>query len=908
MQKEVLNLGKEREVTWHSKEISDIIKELNTSITGLTEEESKNRIKHFGLNKLPEKKPTPFIVKVLRQFKSYLIYILIIAAVISFFTGNDVDGWIILAVLVFNAGIGMFQEEKAEKAISALQQMIISYAKVYRDGKLTKLESKYLVIGDLIELEEGDKVPADCRLIMAKNVQAQEASITGESLPVAKDVLVMERETALADRTNMIFTGTVVISGSAKAIVVEAGSHTEMGKIAASIQQVQADKTHFKEKTDKLAFMMAAFAITGALITFIVGFFIRGLGFAEIFLFTIAALVSSIPEGLPAILTIVLAVGSWRMAKRNAVIRKLPAVETFSIVNVIVTDKTGTLTQNALTVENIITTNHAFNVTGNGWQPLGKFYEKKKIIHPLKSIELEKTLNISALCNRGSLLRKNGKYEIIGDPTEVALLVLGEKAGLQKSNIEGEEILDDIPFSSEHKYRATLIESKKDRKQLYVVGAFEKILNRSDYFFNEGKKVRIDKKTRDRFMTSANLLASRGLRVLGLAYREVPPYSKNAVREWAGNLIFVALVGMKDPPRKEVKDAVEKAKRAGVRIIMSTGDHAITAAAIAKEIGLVNEKDPKVLTGNELKELFEFNPEKFDEAVREVNIFARITPNMKLKIISSLQKQGNIVAMTGDGVNDAPALKKADVGLAMGIIGTDVAREASDVILTDDNFASIVNAIEEGRIVFRNIRQASTYLVSTNVSEDLTIISSISLGYPLPLLPVHLLWMNLVTDGFNGFSLSMEKTHGTTLVRHAHKKEESILNSESIPFLLVVAFVMIASTIFFFTYFFNQAGIEKAMTGAFMTMTLCQLFNVINMRSLHKSIFKIGFLSNKYVILSLVLSFVGMLAVIYIPFLQNAFRFYPLSLLEFVMILITASLVLIVGETYKFARFGKRGV
>ena len=906
MEKKVVNPKDKIDHTWHTKSTNQIFQELQTSKNGLSSQDFEYRLKEYGTNKIPSKKPKPLILKLLKQFKSYLIYILILAAIISIIANHVVDAWVIFAVLIVNAAIGLFQEEKAEKAISALQKMVVSYAKVYRDDKLTKIESFLLVPGDIIELEEGDKIPADCRLIEIKNFQTQEASLTGESLPVEKSTKVLDNDTIFAETSNMIFTGTIVVSGTATAVVVSTGSSTEMGKIASSLQQVHEDKTHFKKKTDQLALVLAVFAILGSALVFFIGFFIRGLPFTEIFFFTIASLVSGIPEGLPAILTMVLAVGSWRMAKRNAIIRKLPAVETFSIVNVIVTDKTGTLTQNALTVENIVTTNHSFNVDGNGWQPLGKFYEKKVAISPLKIPELEKSLYISALCNKGSLLRKEGKYEILGDPTEIALLVLGEKAGLKKNHIEEIKIIDDLPFSSERKLRATLVEEKQDKKQLYVVGAFEKILQKSDYFFNEGKKVRMDQKTRERFMKSAELLASKGLRVIGLAYRDLPSYTTEAKPEWVGNLIFTSLVGMKDPPRKEVKEAIQKARQAGIRVIMNTGDHKTTAVAIAKEIGLISDlsKPIKALTGRELAILLKENPSAFDEAVREVNIFARVTPTMKLRIISSLQKQGNIVAMTGDGVNDAPALKKADVGLAMGIIGTDVARESSDVILADDNFASIVNAVEEGRIVFRNVRQSSIYLVSTNVSEHLTILTSMASGMPLPLLPIHILWMNLVTDGFNGFALAAEKSHGTALEQPPQKKESNILNKEAIPFLVVVALFMISSTIFFFTLFYSQAGIEKAMAGAFMCMTLCQLFNLLNMRSLHKSIFHIGFFSNKYVIFSFILSLAGMLAVIYIPFLSQIFRFGQPSFIEFLIIFAVASLVLVAGEVYKIVRFG----
>jgi P-type Ca2+ transporter type 2C len=899
----------EKKLNWHSKSHEEVLRQLKTYKTGLSQKEAQRRIQEYGQNKLPDKKPKPFILKVLKQFNSYLIYILVIAAIISFSTGHNVDGWVIFAVLIFNAGIGLFQEDKAEKAIAALKRMIHSFAKVYRGGALTKLESIYLVPGDLIEFEEGDKIPADCILLELKNLQTQEASLTGESIPEVKSLKTLDDKTPLGDRTNMVFTGTVVVSGKGRAIVVSTGANTEMGKIAASIKEIIQDKTHFKKKTDHLALIMATFAIIGASLTFLIGYFLRDLEFTEMLIFTIASLVSGIPEGLPAILTIVLAVGSWRMAKRNAIIRKLPAVETFSVVDTIVTDKTGTLTRNSLTVEKILTPNDAFSVSGNGWQPIGKFTKRKKPINPNQNKELYKLLHISALCNKSSLLRKNGNYEIIGDPTEAALLVLAEKGGVKKEEIQDGKVIDDLQFSSEHMYRASLIyDADTGRRQIYSIGAFETIIDNSEYLYlpEERRRIKFEGDIKKNYIKKAERLASKGYRVIGLAYREsIPKYVKSLSHEYINRLVFAGLVGMKDPPRENVAHAISKAKSAGIRVIMNTGDHKTTALAIAKDVGLTSsdeESYTKVLTETELEKL---SPEQFNVAVAEVNIFARVTPTMKLRIVETLQKQGHTVAMTGDGVNDAPALKKADVGIAMGLTGTDVAREASDVILSDDNFASIVNAIEEGRIVFRNMRQSSTYLVSTNVGEDLTIISSLAMGFPLPLLPIHLLWMNLVTDGMNGFSLAMEKSHGTALEQPPKKRKETILNNEAIPFVIVVASIMVLSTVFFFTSFFNQGGIEKAMTGAFMTMSLCQLFNVINMRSLHKSIFKIGLFTNKYVIISLVFALAGILSVIYIPLLQNAFRLSPLSTMEILMIFSASSLVLIAGEIYKYVRFGK---
>jgi Ca2+-transporting ATPase len=642
---------------------------------------------------------------------------------------------------------------------------------------------------------------------------------------------------------------------------------------------------------------MAIFASIGATLTFIIGFFINKLEFFEIFLFTIASLVSGIPEGLPAVLIIVLSIGARRMAKRNAIVRHLPAVETLGVATVIATDKTGTITQNSITVEEIITPEGEFSVTGDGWQPLGRFFQNKKPINPLNIPILKKIFSISTLCSKGRLLQKDGDYEIVGDPTEVSLVVLAKKAGITAQTLS-EKLIDDFPFSSELKFRASLIESAK-KKQLYSIGAFETILNKSSDFLKDNKRIKLDDKTRNEFLVKAEKLARKGMRVLALAYRDMPNQTNSVSENLVMNLIFVGLVGMKDPPRPMVKQAIQKAKDAGIRVILKTGDHKETAIAIAKEIGLVKGKT-EAFTEKDLKDL---SDEEFKEVVKRVNIFARVTPKMKMRIINALQEQGEIVAMTGDGVNDAPALKKADIGISMGIIGTDVARESSEIVLADDNFSSIVNAIEEGRIVFNNVRRASFYLITTNVAEDVTIVSSLAMGLPLPMLPIQLLYLNLVTDGVTDVALAMEPGHKGILNQHPRNQKERILNKELIPFLLLTAGLMVLGTIPLFRHFLPQ-GLDKARTVGFVSMSMFQLFNVLNMRSLKKSIFKIGFFSNKWIILALIASLLMMLGIIYLPWISGIFQFAQLKIGEFLLITLVASSVFIFGEIYKKIRYG----
>jgi len=886
---------------WYSKTKEEIFNELETSEKGLTNNEAKERLKKYGLNEITKKKGTnPFFI-FLKQFNSPLVYILFIAMIISFIFKHLVDAYVILIIILINSIIGFIEERKAERAIEALKKMIVSYAKVFRSGQVLKIPASQVVPGDLLLLEEGDKVPADARLIEIKNFRTQESSLTGESFPEEKSIKILSNESSVGDRTNMVFLSTFVVSGEAKAIVVSTADKTQIGLVAESIQEVIQPKMHFNEKVSQLAIQMTIFASIGAGLTFIIGYFINKLEFFEIFLFTIASLVSGIPEGLPAVLVIVLAIGARRMAKHNAVVRHLPAVETLGVATVISTDKTGTLTQNSMAVENITTFDEEFSITGNGWMPLGKFLKGKISINPLKNETLKKVFSISFLCNKSNLFRKEDNYEPIGDPTEVALLVLGKKAGLRKEELQ-EEIVDDFPFSSELKFRATLVKNKKlNNKQLYVVGAFEEIIKNSSQYYN-GKKINLSPSEKDKLLEKSNNLAKKGLRVLALAYKDLPATTNSVSPKQVSNLVFVSIVGMKDPPRKEVKDAITKAKNAGIRVIMNTGDHKETAIAIAKEIGLVQGKI-KAYTEKELEDM---DDSEFNNALRESDIFARVSPKMKLRIVKTLQEQGEIVAMTGDGVNDAPSLKRADIGISMGIIGTDVARESSEIVLTDDNFASIVNAIEEGRTVFRNVRRTSFFLITTNVAEDVTIVSSMALGLPLPLITIQLLYLNLVTDTLPGISLSFEPTHKDVLNQPPRNKKEKIINKDLFPFLILTAGLMTLVTIPLFIYFLKNFGLDKARTAAFVSMSMFQIFNVFNLRSIKNSLFKIGVFTNKWVIYGFLLSFLIMLLVIYVPLLAGIFKLIPLSITELIFIIILSSSIFFVGEIYKFFKYGNK--
>jgi P-type Ca2+ transporter type 2C len=882
---------------YHAYPVSQVFQKINSNENGLSQLEAEKRLAEFGFNEIESKEKTNPLVIFLKQFKSLLILILFLAAGFSLYYDKLIDFYVIVAVVFLNAVMGFVQEYRAEKAISALKNIIVPTAKVYRDGELNEIKAKELVLGDVVLLEEGDLIPADARVFEAKNLRTVESSLTGESSPVNKRTDQLPADIAIGDRFNMVWMGTFIAGGQAKAVVVATGKETGLGEIAEDIGKVKKKKSYFEKKIDKLAVQMGVIAILGAGNIFAVGYYLKRIPFQEIMSFTIASLVSVIPEGLPAVLVIVLAIGANRMAKRNAIIRRLSATETLGITTVISTDKTGTITQNTMNAREILFNGtEKVEVTGSGWEPSGSFYQGKVKVSPLENHVLSKLFHVAALCNNSKLIKENQGHKIIGDPTEAALIVLAEKAGL-KSDLIQEKKIDDLPFNSELKYRASLV-SKEKKQELYVIGAPEVIISRSNYFLTEnGTKRKFNDK--DEVLKETDQLTSQAMRTIALAYR--PHKEKNLSDETVNDLIFLGIVGMIDPPRTEVKLAVAKAKKAGIRVIMTTGDHQGTAVAIAKEIGIIDEKGTSLTE----KDLLEMSQEKFNQAVREVNVFARLTPHMKLRIAEALQKDGQVVAMTGDGVNDAPALKKADIGIAMGIIGTDVARESSEIILADDNFASIVSAVEEGRIVFTNTRQTSTFLITTNFAEHATLIASLFLFVELPLLATQILWLNLVTDGFSGFALAAEPGHGEVLEEKPRKKNENILSKEILPFLFLITIAMAFLTISFFAYHLSTDGdVNKARTAAFTAMAFTQLFNVLNMRSMRKSLFEIGLFTNKYIPISLGIAvFLQMIAIYY---LSSIFRFSHLNIKEVLLIFFFSSFVLWFGELYKYLRYGRK--
>ncbi|MDH3323535.1 MAG: HAD-IC family P-type ATPase, partial [Flavobacteriaceae bacterium] len=769
--------------------------------------------------------------------------------------------------------------------------------KVLREGKLTTVLSSQLVPGDVMVLEEGDSIAADGRIIQSKNFRTIEASLTGESLPVSKKEAIYPEQTALAERKNMVWKGTFVAGGYAKVLITGTGIKTAFGDISESLGKIKTKRTYFMKKTDVLAKHMSVIAVSSAVLIFFIGYFYRHFALEEILLISIAALVAAIPEGLPAVISIVLAIGANRMAKRNAIIREFTATEALGAVTAILTDKTGTLTKNSLTVRNVYIHGISdYTVTGVGWFPAGNFIQEKTIIETEHNKALQKLLKIAAVSNNSEFRhnRQNNSYELIGDPTEGALSVLARKGGLNADNFQQYK-LDDLPFDSTTKFRATLIKEDKHR-ELFVTGAPEKLLERSSYVLKPEGATKLKKNDKEQIQQKISDWSNQSMRVIALAYKRQDLDKIDEGR--IDDLVFVGLTGMMDPPREDSKEAVEKCKEAGIRVIMLTGDHVNTAVAIAKKTGIIDhtiENDVVALTEQQLVRL---DPEEFDKAIKNISVFARLSPNMKLKIAQHLQAMGHLIAMTGDGVNDAPVIKQADVGISMGIMGTDVARDCSDVVLADDNFSTIVNAVEEGRIVFTNSRQTSFFLVTTNIAESVTLLVSILLGLPLPLTATQILWLNLVTDGVTDMALATESGHGEIMKTKPVQKNENILNKEVLPFLFINVVLMTGLSLLAFYYYLNDS-LEQGRTGVFIIMAFTQLFNVFNLRSIRRSVFEIGLFSNRYINLAVSISVLLLIAVTEVPVLSKIFSFKSLPFTDLIILFLLSSLVLWMAELYK---------
>jgi Ca2+-transporting ATPase len=911
---------------YYNLSAEETLGKLQTSKEGLTEEEAKKRLQEIGPNELTAKEGINPLLLFLKQFMDFLILILVIAAGVAWYADQMVDVYVILAVIMFNAVLGFMQEYRAEKAIMALKSMIKQNAQVKRNGKIHSVEARELVPGDVVVLVEGDGVPADARILSQKNLQAEEASLTGESLPIEKQSAALEGKANLGDRLNMIWKGTHIARGSATAVVTATGQNTEIGKISESLGNIKTESTNFRKKTARLGKQMGFFAIGTSALIFIIGYYFRDYVFQEILLLTVATLVSSIPEGLPAVISIVLAIGANRMASKNAIVREFTATEMLGSVTVILTDKTGTITQSILTVKRILLGDGSeLAVSGAGYNTQGSFEKSGEETNIADNPVFRQMMLIANMCNNARIAddlddetaeaseKENGAADskagpkVAGDPTEIALLVLSRKAQVMGPEVVPKsERLDDLPFSSEQKYRATLVEREEGQKEVLVVGAPEKILKLSNRVLTEEGVQELTEDFREDIARKMDAWADEAMRVLALAYKEVGNSTETAEAEDVQELVWVGISGIVDPPREEVQEALAKCKSAGIRVIMVTGDHKKTGAAIAREVGIIgpgegNGNYPPAMEEDELEELSEL---EFDKLVENVSVFTRVSPNTKLRIAEHLQAKGHLIAMTGDGVNDAPALKRADVGIAMGIRGTDVAKDSAKIVLSDDNFATIVRAVREGRIVFQNVRQTSFFLLTTNFAFVMVFITAMVLGLPFPLTATQILWVNLVTDGVMELGLAAERGHKGIMQDKPVARDVNILNWSVVPYLVIMSVTMLVVTLGVFEYYLRQNE-EVAHTAVFIVISMLQVFNALNMRSLKQSLFEIGFLSNKYINMAFVVSFALQLVVVYTPFLSGVFRFDELPLLDLLVLVALSSTVVWVAEVYKYLRYGR---
>lgn len=897
---------------WYNKEVQEVFRELATSELGLSEDEAKKRLEAYGPNELEKEKRNAWFIILVNQLKNPLFIVLIAAALISFYVGKTIDTVVIFGVIILNTLIGFFQEYKAETALEALKSMSAPEAQVLRNCQEkgscieTRLKAREIVPGDIIILSAGDKVPADARLFEAANLEIDESSLTGESTPVRKTTDPLPEPAPIADRINLVFSGTAVTNGRGKAIVFATAKQTEMGKIADIIKTTEKAETPIKKRTLDLSRKLAIFALLASGLTLVIGV-LRGFDFVEIFLFSLATAVSAIPEGLPTVITLTLAIAVNRMAKRSVIIRKLQAVDTLGSATVICTDKTGTLTTNQMTAKKIFADKKTIEITGVGYEPTGRFEQAGTPIDLKDSKTFTQLFYAAVLCNDSRLRRHqiNGGYrwEIQGDPTEGALIVAATKAGYEEDVLEEKmRRIDEIPFNSKVRYMVTFNRTSSTEVTAYCKGAPEAILKMCTKIIENGNEKELTQQAKDEILKNNYEMANEALRVLAFAYKTIKNKDLEAIKEkiqkGQPELIFIGLIGMIDPPRAEAKQAVELCEKAGIKVIMATGDHKLTAQAIAKELGIM-KADSKVFTGSELDEI---DDSKLDSLINEIAVFARVSPAHKYRIVESLRRKGHIVAMTGDGVNDAPGLKAAEIGIAMGITGTDVAKETADMVLTDDNFASIVNAIEEGRVIFDNIRKVVKYLISTNTGEVVTILAALILlaGAPLILAPVQILWINLVTDGLLVIPLALEAKEGDVMYKPPRKSEEKTINRDIVLNVIYVSAFMAIGTIAIFS--FNIQNAIHAQTLAFATMTFFQVFNSLNCRSQTKSIFKLGIFTNRYLLLAIIASVMLQIAAISIPALQTALGTTVLSLQDWLIVVLISSSVLIADEVRKTVR------
>ena len=882
--------------SWHALSVDAVLDAVGSSAAGLTESESARRLERDGRNELPPPPRRSALRRLAEQFNNVLIYVLMVAAVVTALLAHWVDTGVIIGVVIVNAFIGFIQEGKAEKALDAVRNMLSPHALVLRDGIRHTIPAAELVAGDVVVLTPGDRVPADLRIIRVRELRVDEALLTGESVPVAKHVDAVADDAVIGDRSCLAYSGTLVTYGQGQGVVVATGESSELGRISALLASVQT-------LTTPLLRQLAVFGrwLTGAILavasaTFMFGVLWRHYGAGEMFLAAVGLSVAAIPEGLPAIITITLAIGVQRMSKRNAIVRRLPAVEALGSVTVVCSDKTGTLTRNEMTVVNVLTTDDDIEVLGVGYDPHGDFELSGRSLQSDEHAELQEACRVAMLCNDATAHLRDGEWHFEGDPTEVALLVLAIKAGLDPQLLAQEYPRGDvIPFESEHRLMATLHHDHAGHGFMFVKGAPEAILSRCSQQFRRGSQMPLDSAA---WHARAERIAARGRRMLALAIGDAP--------EGRGELNFddidegltmLALVGIIDPPRDEAIASVASCREAGIRVKMITGDHAVTASAIAAQMA-IGDGSP-ALTGAELEQA---SDEQLRELVTTTDVFARASPEHKLRLVEALQANGEVVSMTGDGVNDAPALKRADVGVAMGVKGTEAAKEAAEMVLVDDNFASIASAIEEGRTVYDNIRKSMLFILPTNGGEALTLIAAILFGTQLPVTPAQILWVNMITAVTLALSLAFEPSEPSVMRRPPRRADEPILSGYMAWRILLVAMVMVAGT--FGLYVWEReagASVETARTVAVNTLVVFEIFYLWNSRYMHAPVLnREGLFGNRYVLWAVGLVLFFQLVFTYTPPMQYLFRTVALDALSWLRIFLVGASVLFVVELEKW--------
>ncbi|MBB3110476.1 Ca2+-transporting ATPase [Paenibacillus phyllosphaerae] len=894
---------------WHQMGTEELAQSLQASPdSGLSQAEASERLQRLGRNELSEgKKVSPFAL-FFNQFKDFMVLVLLGATLVSGLLGEYLDAITIVAIIVINAFLGFTQEFRAEKSLRALKEMSAPVAKVLRDGKVTAIAASELVPGDIVLLESGDRVPADIRLIETSSCYAEESALTGESVPVGKhSESIKDDEIPLGDQKNVGFMGTMITRGSAKGIVVRTGMGTEMGKIADLINNTETMETPLQHRLEQLGKILIVVALALTVLVVLAGI-LHGQPAYEMFLAGVSLAVAAIPEGLPAIVTIALALGVQRMIKRRAIVRKLPSVETLGCASVICSDKTGTLTQNKMTVTQLWIAGRPLEVTGEGYEPVGAVYEAGKAVDVKQDQSLRRLLQVAALCNNASLERQEldesdqkrrktrddspaEEWVLKGDPTEGALTVLAAKLGVTAKSLSSLYKREkEFSFDSDRKRMSVLV-SHQGGRLVCTKGAPDVLMEQCNYVLWDGKVVPFTPTLKQKVSAAGEAMAQQALRVLGFAYRDLKSTDRSdSEGDVECQLIFIGLTGMIDPPRREVKDAITTCRRAGIKTVMITGDHQLTAEAIAGQLGIM-PRGGKALSGQQLAAM---DDDKLDSVVDEVYVYARVSPEHKLRIVKSLQRKGHVVAMTGDGVNDAPAIKAADIGIAMGITGTDVSKEASALVLSDDNFATIVAAIEEGRGIYENIRKFIRYLLASNVGEILTMFLAMMAGLPLPLVPIQILWVNLVTDGLPAMALGVDQAE-KDLMQHKPRTAKENIFARRLGWKIISRGVLIGvCTLGAFWLTLredpgNPAKLVEAQTVAFATLVMAQLIHVFDCRS-SRSIFHRNILQNKYLVFAVLSSLLLMLGVLYIEPLQPIFKTVPIGLREWCLVLVAAGI------------------